>query len=250
MAQGSAPADGAGPPPAGLVGTAAPSNHSRHSTSPELNPLPLPAPAQRSSTGGSAGSPDSSGHRRRNPSFSGSPEQSSSPANESDSEDSELRKLEEEFQRNLQRAKKVFDNRMDNLQRSQIEREAQHKKTLEKHEQERAQFERRLAQEEEQQNRRLEQLQREWAKKRETLAQRKAHSGTNGIYVSNEALPGSSGTASAAQAAVGGLPGTNASQHSAPAAPAAVTAQVISSASAPADNSSHEQVDINGDVER
>ena len=45
----------------------------------------------------------------------------------------ELRKLDADFQKNLQRAKKVFDNRMDNLQRSQIEREAQHKKTLEKH---------------------------------------------------------------------------------------------------------------------
>jgi hypothetical protein len=82
----------------------------------------------------------------------------------------ELRKLDEDFQKNLERAKKVFVNRMDNLQRSQIEREAQHLKTLEKHEKERVEFEKRLSQEAEQQQRRIEQLQREWDKKRETVA--------------------------------------------------------------------------------
>jgi WNK lysine deficient protein kinase len=82
----------------------------------------------------------------------------------------ELRKLDEDFQKNLERAKKVFVNRMDNLQRSQIEREAQHLKTLEKHEKERVEFEKRLALEAEQQQRRIEQLQREWDKKRESIA--------------------------------------------------------------------------------
>ena len=82
----------------------------------------------------------------------------------------ELRRLDEDFQKNLHRAKKVFDNRMDNLQRSQIEREAQHQKTLEKHQKERAEFEKRLAQEEREQNRRIEQLQREWDQRRQQLA--------------------------------------------------------------------------------
>jgi Sds3-like len=85
----------------------------------------------------------------------------------------ELRKLDEDFQKNLERTRKVFVNRMDNLQRSQVEREAQHLKTLEKHEKERAEFEKRLAQEAEQQNRRIEQLQREWDKRRETVAMNK-----------------------------------------------------------------------------
>jgi WNK lysine deficient protein kinase len=85
----------------------------------------------------------------------------------------EMRQLELDYQKNLQRAKKVFDNRMDNLQRSQIEREAQYQKTLEKHEKERVEFERRLAQEAEQQNKRIEQLQREWEKRREDLSQKK-----------------------------------------------------------------------------
>ncbi|CAB9508573.1 Probable serine/threonine-protein kinase WNK5 [Seminavis robusta] len=87
----------------------------------------------------------------------------------SDDDDEELRKLDEDFHKNLQRAKKVFDNRMDNLQRSQIEREAQHKKTLEKHHKERVEFEKRLQQEEKEQNRRIEQLQREWDRRREVL---------------------------------------------------------------------------------
>ena len=37
---------------------------------------------------------------------------------------SELRKLDEDFQKNMMRAKKVFDSRMGNLQRTKHEREA------------------------------------------------------------------------------------------------------------------------------
>lgn len=120
---------------------------------------------------------------------------SSSPAtNDIDSDDDEvvdeeLRKLEEDYQKNLQRAQKVFDNRMDNLQRSQIEREAQHQKTLEKHQKERLEFEKRLAQEAEQQHKRIEQLQKEWDKRRETLAHHKKRhvpqpedTHTNGVH--------------------------------------------------------------------
>lgn len=95
-------------------------------------------------------------------------------SDEIDSEDEdveeELRKIDEDFQKNIQRARKVYDNRMDNLHRCQVEREAQHQKTLEKHEKERAEFEKRMAQEAEQQHKRIEQLQREWDKRRETLA--------------------------------------------------------------------------------
>lgn len=100
-------------------------------------------------------------------------EVSASEMDSDDEETEELRRLDEDFQKNLQRARKVFYNRMDNLQRSQVEREAQHQKTLEKHEKERAEFEKRLAQEEEQQNRRIEQLQREWDQKRLYLANQK-----------------------------------------------------------------------------
>lgn len=115
---------------------------------------------------------------------------------DSDEEDvsDELRKLDDDFQKNLERAKKVFVNRMDNLQRSQIEREAQHLKTLEKHEKERAEFEKRLAQEAEQQQRRIEQLQREWDKRRETVAlyKRKQKDGSYPLGEPNPDAPSSS----------------------------------------------------------
>jgi DNA polymerase III delta prime subunit len=81
----------------------------------------------------------------------------------------EMQRLDEDFKKNMLRAQKVFDSRMDNLQRSKEEREAQHLKTVEKHEKERAEFEKRLLQAEKEQNRRIEQLQREWDKKREKL---------------------------------------------------------------------------------
>eukprot|EP00977_Amphora_coffeiformis_P011115 scaffold2657_cov89-Amphora_coffeaeformis.AAC.9 len=82
----------------------------------------------------------------------------------------EMRRLEEEYERSLERAKKVFDSRMVNLQRSQKEKEKEHLKTLEKHEKERAEFEKRRALEEEQQQRRLEQIQKERDRKLQTLA--------------------------------------------------------------------------------
>lgn len=81
----------------------------------------------------------------------------------------ELRKLEENYERNLERAKKVFDSRMVNLQRSQKEKEKEYLKTLEKHEKERVEFEKRRAQENEQQQRRLEQLEKEKDRKIESL---------------------------------------------------------------------------------
>jgi hypothetical protein len=81
----------------------------------------------------------------------------------------ELRKLEDNYERNLERAKKVFDSRMVNLQRSQKEKEKEYLKTLEKHEKERAEFEKRRAQENEQQQRRLEQLEKDKDKKIESL---------------------------------------------------------------------------------
>ena len=83
--------------------------------------------------------------------------------------DDELRQLEEAFQKNIHRAKKAFDTRMDNLQRSKVEKEARHLKTLEKHEREKADFEKRVKMAEEEQNRRLENLEKELAKKKEEL---------------------------------------------------------------------------------
>jgi hypothetical protein len=81
----------------------------------------------------------------------------------------ELRKLDEDFQSNLKRTKKVFVNRMDKLQQTQVQREVHHQKTLEQHQKERTAFEKRLQQEEIEQNRRIELLQQEWDRRREEV---------------------------------------------------------------------------------
>jgi len=99
--------------------------------------------------------------------------------NGNDDEDSvseELKRLDEDFQKNIVRAQKVFDSRMDNLHRSKQEKEEQHKKTLQKHEKEKIEFEKRLQQEEIEQSLRLEKMQREWEIQRQNLekAKRKA----------------------------------------------------------------------------
>ena len=94
----------------------------------------------------------------------------------------ELRKLDEDFQKNMMRAKKVFDNRMDNLQRTQHQREALHLRTLEKHQKERAEFEKRMQQEEIEQNRRIEQLQREWDRRREAVQQKQVVENPNDLH--------------------------------------------------------------------
>lgn len=83
----------------------------------------------------------------------------------------ELRKLDEDFQKNMMRAKRVFDSRMGTLQRTQVQREAQHQKTLERHQKEQADFEKRMQQEAIEQNRRMEQLKRDWANRRKAMRQ-------------------------------------------------------------------------------
>lgn len=85
----------------------------------------------------------------------------------------ELRKLDEDFVKKMQNSRKVFDTRMDKIQRSQDEKESLHKKTLEKHERERAEYEKRRAEEEKKQQERLTKLQKEWNLKRETIAKQK-----------------------------------------------------------------------------
>ena len=81
------------------------------------------------------------------------------------SNSSELRKLREDYQKHLKRAEKAYLTRRDNLIRSKEEREAQHLKTLEKHEKEKVEFEKRLKLAEEEQNKRLRKLEKEWEKK-------------------------------------------------------------------------------------
>jgi WNK lysine deficient protein kinase len=81
----------------------------------------------------------------------------------------ELKKLDEEYEKNIQITKKVFDTRMDKIRRSQDEKESLHQKTLEKHERERAEYEKRRAEEEKKQQERLIKLQQERDLKRESI---------------------------------------------------------------------------------
>lgn len=161
-----------------------------HIRTPSLSDVNVAASSALQATGHNESSASGTGHVSNEGLTPGRASPSDGLGSEPDPEiEMELRKLDEDFQKNLERAKKVFDNRMDNLQRSQVEREAQHQKTLEKHQKERAEYEKRLAAEEEQQNRRLEQLQREWDKKREALAlekRKQPSSDMNGVHSSSE----------------------------------------------------------------
>ena len=74
----------------------------------------------------------------------------------------ELKQLKEEHEKKKKRAQKVFSNRMNALQKSREEKEAQHLKTLEKHEKERAALEERLKKAEEEQQERLEKMDQEF----------------------------------------------------------------------------------------
>ncbi|KAL7513385.1 hypothetical protein ACHAXN_010466 [Cyclotella atomus] len=93
--------------------------------------------------------------------------------NDAEIYDEELKKLEEEFEKRLQRAKKSYGTRMDNLQRSKFEAETQHQMTLEKHEKERIEFEKRVRLAEEEQNRRLNQIEKEFQEKKDKFRQQR-----------------------------------------------------------------------------
>lgn len=94
----------------------------------------------------------------------------------------EIRKLEQEFAKKMQRAKKSYGTRMDNLHRSKEEAEAQHQMTLEKHEKERVEYEKKVRLAEEEQTRRLNQIQKEYIeKKKETARQQRAKQPSTGV---------------------------------------------------------------------
>jgi hypothetical protein len=148
--------------------------------------LSTAAPAQLKQRRSTTGSSESSNNEKRQPLNGKSNSFDADDFGESSDEvNAEIRKIDEDFQKNLLRAKKVFDSRMDSLQRSQVEREVQHQKTLERHGKERADFEKRLAQENDQQSRRIQQLQSEWDRRRESLAQHKRNPQTASVASSN-----------------------------------------------------------------
>ena len=74
----------------------------------------------------------------------------------------ELRRLEGEYRKSLERAMKAYETRMENLKRSKEEKQAQHLKLLEKHEREMDEFDKRLKQAELDQSKRLDKLEQDW----------------------------------------------------------------------------------------
>lgn len=85
--------------------------------------------------------------------------------NEDIKQSAEMKQLMEELEKKKQRAQKAFHTRMENLVRSKEEKEAQHLKTLEKHEKERAALEKRLQKAGEEQQLRLQKMEREFYEK-------------------------------------------------------------------------------------
>ncbi len=83
----------------------------------------------------------------------------------------ELLQLKQEHDKKIQRARKAFDTRMENLQRSKEEKEALHLQTLKKHEKEKAALEKRLKMAEMEQLQRLQKLEKEFIEQREIAKQ-------------------------------------------------------------------------------
>lgn len=93
----------------------------------------------------------------------------------------ELKRMEEEFQKTLQRAKKVYEARMENLHRSLNDFEAQHIQNLKKHEKERADFEKKAKLSEAEHSKRLKELEQQWNLKRAELTRKKQEAVKNGM---------------------------------------------------------------------
>jgi hypothetical protein len=86
---------------------------------------------------------------------------------------SEIKKLKLDYESKVTRANKAYQTRMENLRRSKEENEAQHRKTLEKHEKERLAFDKRAKQAEKDQQERVQKLAQEFKKQKANALQSK-----------------------------------------------------------------------------
>ncbi|GMH75426.1 hypothetical protein TrRE_jg1150, partial [Triparma retinervis] len=98
----------------------------------------------------------------------------------SDSSDEELSSLEQEYNQKLQRANKAYTTRMDNLHKSKVEREAQHRKVVEKHERDMADYDKRVKNAEMEQAKRVQELESDWEGKRRAHVERRRAGGGGG----------------------------------------------------------------------
>jgi len=81
----------------------------------------------------------------------------------------DLGRIDEGYKFSMAQARKVYDNRISDLQQGQDERDAKHLETMEQHEKDRAEFHDLMKQTQEDENRRIEVLQREWDERRNQL---------------------------------------------------------------------------------
>lgn len=76
--------------------------------------------------------------------------------------DGEITRLRADYEKGLQRSQKAFSIRVENLKKSRLEKEESHKKQLEKHLRDMADFERKVRTAEREQIMRLKELEEEW----------------------------------------------------------------------------------------
>jgi hypothetical protein len=76
--------------------------------------------------------------------------------------DGEMTRLRTDYEKGLQRSQKAFSIRLENLKKSRLEKEESHKKQLEKHLRDMADFERKVRTAEREQIMRLKELEEQW----------------------------------------------------------------------------------------
>lgn len=123
--------------------------------------------------------------------------------------DGEITRLRTDYEKGLQRSQKAFSIRLENLKKSRLEKEESHKKQLEKHLRDMADFERKVRTAEREQIMRLKELEEQWRavktehRERRRLAKLGAEGGGSEGGELSASTSNTAATASTASAAAG-----------------------------------------------
>jgi len=123
--------------------------------------------------------------------------------------DGEITRLRTDYEKGLQRSQKAFSIRLENLKKSRLEKEESHKKQLEKHLRDMADFERKVRTAEREQIMRLKELEEQWRavktehRERRRLAKLGAEGGGSEGGEVSASTSNTAATASTASAAAG-----------------------------------------------
>lgn len=118
--------------------------------------------------------------------------------------DGEMTRLRTDYEKGLQRSQKAFSIRLENLKKSRLEKEESHKKQLEKHLRDMADFERKVRTAEREQIMRLKELEEQWRavktehRERRRLAKLAAEGGGGDLSASTSNTTATASTAPAA----------------------------------------------------